>query len=121
MTNQSIIFFDIDGTLYDHDKKLPTSTKEAINKLKEDGHVVAIATGRAPFMFKDLREEFGIHSYVSYNEQFVVLDGEVIYTNPLKNSSLVNLSKDALTNGHPVVYMDHEDMKANVEPEFDSK
>ena len=47
---QKIIFFDIDGTLYDHDKKLPASTKKAVLQLQEKGYEVAIATGRAPFM-----------------------------------------------------------------------
>ncbi|MEJ8766803.1 Cof-type HAD-IIB family hydrolase [Oceanobacillus sp. HCA-5259] len=114
MTEQSVIFFDIDGTLLDHHKELPATAKEAIFQLKEKGHVVAIATGRAPFMYADLREELGIHSYVSYNGQYVVLEGEVIYTNPLNKSSLLNFTEKALHNNHPVVYMDHEDMRANV-------
>ena len=83
MTEQSVIFFDIDGTLLDHDKKLPPSTKQAVFKLKELGHIVAIATGRAPFMYEDLREELGIDTFVSYNGQYVVLNGEVLHTNPL--------------------------------------
>ncbi|MCM3161423.1 Cof-type HAD-IIB family hydrolase [Metabacillus litoralis] len=114
MTTKSVIFFDIDGTLLTHDKELPLSTKEAIFKLKDEGHIVAIATGRAPFMFEDLREELNIDTYVSYNGQFVVLDGEVLFTNPLKISSLEKLTENALLNDHPVVFMDHEDMKANV-------
>lgn len=114
MTNQSVIFFDIDGTLLDHDKKLPTSTKESIFKLKEMGHIVAIATGRAPFMYEDLRKELEINTFVSYNGQYVVLNGEVLYTNPLNISSLEKLTEAALKNNHPVVFMDHEDMKANV-------
>jgi Cof subfamily protein (haloacid dehalogenase superfamily) len=114
MTEQSVIFFDIDGTLLDHDKKLPPSTKEAVFKLKELGHIVAIATGRAPFMYEDLREELGIHTFVSYNGQYVVLNGEVLHTNPLHIPSLEKLTEAALNNGHPVVFMDHEDMKANV-------
>lgn len=114
MTGSSIIFFDIDGTLLNHDKKLPTSTKEAIFKLKELGHEVAIATGRAPFMYQDLRKELAIDTYVSYNGQYVVVNGKVIYTNPLNTSSLEKLTEIALRNEHPVVYMDHEDMKANV-------
>ncbi|EKN70935.1 Cof-like hydrolase [Neobacillus bataviensis LMG 21833] len=114
MTNQSVIFFDIDGTLLDSNKELPSSTKEAIYKLKELGHIVAIATGRAPFMFEDLRKELDIHTYVSYNGQYVVLNGEVIHTNPLNIPSLEKLTEAALTNNHPVVFMDHEDMKANV-------
>ncbi|WP_246943718.1 Cof-type HAD-IIB family hydrolase [Bacillus pinisoli] len=114
MTNQSVIFFDIDGTLLNHDKELPRSTKEAIFKLKEAGHIVAIATGRAPFMYEDLREELGIHTYISYNGQYVVLEGEVLYTNPLHIPSLEKLTEAALEHNHPVVFMDHEDMKANV-------
>ncbi|MEH7494023.1 Cof-type HAD-IIB family hydrolase [Neobacillus niacini] len=114
MNYRSIIFFDIDGTLLTHDKELPQSTKESIFKLKELGHEIAIATGRAPFMFEDLRKELDINTFVSYNGQYVVLRGEVLYTNPLKISSLEKLTAAALQNNHPVVFMDHEDMKANV-------
>ncbi|WP_449538724.1 Cof-type HAD-IIB family hydrolase [Ferdinandcohnia sp. Marseille-Q9671] len=114
MKEPSVIFFDIDGTLLNHKKELPQSTKDAIFTLKELGHEVAIATGRAPFMFEDLREELGIGTYVSYNGQYVVLNGEEIYRNPLHIKSLTSLTEKALANNHPVVYMDHEDMKANV-------
>ncbi|WP_078550088.1 Cof-type HAD-IIB family hydrolase [Litchfieldia alkalitelluris] len=114
MKERSVIFFDIDGTLLNHDKKLPASTKEAIFKLKELGHEVAIATGRAPFMFEDLRKELGINTYISYNGQFVVLNGDVIYTNPLNIAAIEKLTDVALANDHPVVLMDHEDMKMNV-------
>lgn len=118
MTNRSIIFFDIDGTLLDHEKKLPLSTKEAIFKLKELGHVVAIATGRAPFMYEELRKELNIDTFVSYNGQFVMLNGEVLYTNPLNISAIESLTETAIQNNHPVVFMDDKDMKANV-PEHD--
>ncbi len=114
MSEKSVIFFDIDGTLLDHDKKLPETTKKAVLDLKEQGHIVAIATGRAPFMYEDLRNELGIDTYVSYNGQYVVLNGEVLYTNPLSNPSLLKLTEAALANDHPVVYMDHEAMRANV-------
>jgi Cof subfamily protein (haloacid dehalogenase superfamily) len=112
--DQSVIFFDIDGTLLDSHKKLPHSTKEAITELKKQGHVVAIATGRAPFMFESLRKELEIDTYVSYNGQYVVLNGEVLYTNPLKKTGIENLTEKALQHNRPVVYMDHLDMKANV-------
>ena len=44
---------------------------------------VAIATGRAPFMFEDIRKELDIHNYVSFNGQYVVFEDEVIFNNPL--------------------------------------
>ncbi|MUK87705.1 Cof-type HAD-IIB family hydrolase [Ornithinibacillus sp. L9] len=114
MTNHSVIFFDIDGTLLNGEKELPHSTKESIFKLKALGHEVAIATGRAPFMYEDLRKELDIDTFVSYNGQYVVVRGEVAYVNPLNIPSLKKLSEMALEKNHPVVFMDHEDMKANV-------
>ena len=111
--NQKIIFFDIDGTLYDHDKKLPASAKQAVRDLQEKGYEVAIATGRAPFMFKDLREELDIDTFVSYNGQYVVFKGEPIYKNALNKEALLRLTDVAVERDHPVVYMDHENMGRN--------
>lgn len=114
MPHNSIIFFDIDGTLLDHNKELPQSAERAIFDLKEKGHQVAIATGRAPFMFEDLRKQLEIDTYVSFNGQYVVLQGELIYTNPLNRESLQALTQLSLLHEHAVVYIDHEDMRANV-------
>ncbi|OAH54361.1 MULTISPECIES: Cof-type HAD-IIB family hydrolase [Bacillaceae] len=111
--NQKIIFFDIDGTLYDHDKKLPASTKQAVRDLQEKGYEVAIATGRAPFMFKNLREELDIDTFVSYNGQYVVFKGEPIYKNKLNKEALLRLTDVAIKRENPIVYMDHENMGRN--------
>ena len=56
---KQLIFFDIDGTLLDDDKKLPESTKYAVQRLKELGHEVAIATGRSPHMFRGVTRGVG--------------------------------------------------------------
>ncbi|ELK44982.1 UNVERIFIED_CONTAM: Cof-type HAD-IIB family hydrolase [Halobacillus marinus] len=119
MTNKKIAFFDIDGTLLDHDKKLPEKTKQAIQKLKEQGVYCAIATGRAPFMYKSLREELGIDSYVSFNGQYVVFEGKEIYKNPLSEEALQKLHVHAEENDHPMVFMNEEEMRAST-PDHDS-
>ncbi|HEY9576455.1 MAG TPA: HAD hydrolase family protein, partial [Pseudobacillus sp.] len=108
-----IVFFDIDGTLLDHDKQLPAKTKEAVQLLRDKGVYTAIATGRAPFMFEGLRKELDIHSFVSFNGQYVVFEDEVIYLNPLAADSLERLNKYAGEQGHSLVYMTEEIMKAN--------
>ena len=42
------IFFDIDGTLTDNRTgKIVPSAREALDKLRKNGHFFAIATGRA--------------------------------------------------------------------------
>ncbi|WP_080873074.1 Cof-type HAD-IIB family hydrolase [Oceanobacillus timonensis] len=115
VSDKSILFFDIDGTLLtEEERTLPASTKEAIFQLKELGHEVAIATGRAKFLFDDLRKELDIDTYICYNGQYVVFRGEVIYANTLQTEALEELTAFALHNNHPVVYMNDEKMTTNV-------
>ncbi|MTH55770.1 Cof-type HAD-IIB family hydrolase [Bacillus mangrovi] len=109
---EKVVFFDIDGTLLDHEKKVPASARQAIEELRKAGHHVAIATGRAPFMFKDLREDLGIDSFVSFNGQYVVFEGEVIYKNPLKTETLEKVLQASEQTKHPLVFMNHETMMA---------
>lgn len=45
--NSKIVFFDIDGTIWDWKGVIPQSTKDAIAKLKSNGHIPIICTGRA--------------------------------------------------------------------------
>jgi Cof subfamily protein (haloacid dehalogenase superfamily) len=111
---KKIVFFDIDGTLLDHDKKLPDSTKKAIHLLKENGVFVAIATGRAPFMFEGLREELDIDSYVSFNGQYVVFENEMIYENPLNEEDLDRFSHLTSKNNLPLIFLNEKTMKSNV-------
>ena len=106
----NVIFFDIDGTLLNHDKEIPDSTRKAVEDVKKAGHHVAIATGRAPFMFEDLRRELGIDSFVSFNGQYVVFEGDVIYKNPLNTERLEELYEYAKTSNHPLVFMSNETM-----------
>lgn len=52
-------------------------------ELQRQGHHVFIASGRSPFLVKPILEELGIHSFISYNGQFVVFENQVIYKNPV--------------------------------------
>jgi Cof subfamily protein (haloacid dehalogenase superfamily) len=109
-----IVFFDIDGTLLDHEKNLPLSTKKAIKLLKENGVYVAIATGRAPFMFEALRKELDIDSFVSFNGQYVVFENEVIFENPLNDKEIHRLFLHSQINNHPLIFMNEHTMKSTV-------
>lgn len=112
---KKIVFFDIDGTLLDHEKKLPSSTKKAIQSLKENGVFVAIATGRAPFMFTSLIKELDIDSYVSFNGQYVVFENEAIYKNPLNHSELERFQQETTAYEHPLIFMNEKTMKATTQ------
>ncbi|SHM88461.1 Cof-type HAD-IIB family hydrolase [Gracilibacillus kekensis] len=111
---QKVVFLDIDGTIYNHEKKIPIATKKAVKKLQDNGVIVSIATGRAPFMFQDLLTELNISTYISFNGQFVVHEGEVIHQNPIALNQLEEITKFSIKNKHPLVYQSIHDMKSSV-------
>ncbi|WP_088067823.1 Cof-type HAD-IIB family hydrolase [Gottfriedia luciferensis] len=110
-----IVFFDIDGTILNHDKVIPESTKQAITELQNKDIHVAIATGRAPFMFKDIREELNINSFVSLNGQYAEFEGEAIHTHALHPEQLHLFSKKAKELDIPLIYLNNETMKASTD------
>ena len=57
-----IVFTDIDGTLYDYEGRMPESTREALRKLKENGHLVYFVTGRSK---AEKKRNFGIWGWTA--------------------------------------------------------
>lgn len=112
---KKLIMFDIDGTLLDYDKKLPASAKEAVKALKKVGHEIAIATGRAPYSFQELREELEIDSFICFNGQYVEIENEVIYKNSIDRALLMDLLEASTAHKHPLVFMGAESLKGNID------
>lgn len=110
---QKVVFFDIDGTLLNSQKQILDSTRMAIAKIKQKGIIPFIATGRPPFMFEWVRNELGIHNYVSINGQYVVLDEEVIFENRLDKDLAAKFVNDAESKGHYTAFYNQETHKAN--------
>lgn len=113
MTN--ILFFDVDGTLYNSRKEIPNSAKKAIEQARENGYEIAIATGRAPFMIQSILEELKIDTYVTFNGQYVVYKGKVIYTDSVPKEYLSEIIQFGHERNHPVVFLDDKEMISSVE------
>ncbi|WP_249685871.1 HAD hydrolase family protein, partial [Bacillus velezensis] len=73
------------------EKKLPAGAKEALLAARRNGYGLAIATGRAPFMIESLPEELEIDTHVTFNGQYVVYSGEVVYTNVIEKEELTKI------------------------------
>ena len=66
MNGRKFFFFDIDGTLTTPlTNDYPDSTREAIKELKDNGHFVAIATGRMQADAWEVAKALGICAAVS--------------------------------------------------------
>lgn len=81
-----VIFFDVDGTLFSHTQNaIPTSTKKALEQLKEKEIKRVIATGRHMLemsMMPDMDIPFD--AYITLNGQLCLDDKEnVIFANPI--------------------------------------
>lgn len=99
-----IVFFDIDGTLLDEEKKVPEDTKRAVTQLKANGIEPVIATGRAPYFFEPLARELGIESFVSLNGGYVVYRGKEMYHRHIPLGILERLAGLAGDRSHPLVF-----------------
>lgn len=64
MNSDVYVFFDIDGTVYSREYQVPDSTREAIDKLKKNGHHPVVCTGRTRIMVLDVILEMGFDGII---------------------------------------------------------
>lgn len=84
-----IIFLDIDDTLYIKDEGcIPQSVKPALLALKNQGVLLAIATGRSlgiiPIAVRKLIDEVGIDYLLTMNGQYNEFSGKKLFDFPLQ-------------------------------------
>ena len=66
------LFFDIDGTLTDRSTgEIVPSAREALTRLEENGHFVAIATGRAHYKAENSQMPMGLRTWYVVEEMAV--------------------------------------------------
>lgn len=87
-------FFDIDGTLTDNatHRMVPSAIK-ALELLRQNGHFVAIATGRARYKTIKSAKEAGVGSYVCCGGACLVLNGRQIDDKPLDRERCLTMLK----------------------------
>ncbi|MFL2099825.1 Cof-type HAD-IIB family hydrolase [Desemzia sp. FAM 23989] len=108
-----MIFFDIDGTLVTHNNSIPASTKAAIRKLKQNGIVPAISTGRPLTLMQEVANELEICTFIAMNGQYVVYEGEAIFQNPLPQESIARLMKTAQKRKQGIAFCGSEKITGN--------
>ena len=95
-----LILFDIDETLYSNDsKEIPQSTLVALRYLQQAGHILAIATGRAPFELIEMVKDLPFDFFILANGQVVMRDGEIVYEKALDQSIIDELLEVANSTG----------------------
>lgn len=89
-------FFDIDGTLTDNStKKAVPSAIETLHKLEENGHFVAINTGRAHYKAKWFQDEIRIENMVCCGGGGLVINNQLVMNIPLEINKAKALYREA--------------------------
>lgn len=92
---ESIIFFDIDGTLLSETTHLvPESTKIALKKAKENGHLLFINTGRACSNIDSYIKEFNFDGYVCGCGTYIEFKNKELFSRTLDSSFTKELVKN---------------------------
>ncbi len=95
-SEQDMLFlFDIDGTLFDNEKRvIQESTVKALQKIKQK-HKIGIATGRAEFMLYSIKEIISLIDYfVLINGQIVKVGDRTIFSQPIAVELIEPLVRD---------------------------
>lgn len=116
-----LLLLDIDGTLLDSNKQLPKSTKQALINARANGHHLAIATGRAPFMIGSLLEELEIDTYITFNGQYIAFENEAVHKQAIESSTLERILDFAEQREHPLVFLNEHKMVSSIDfhPDID--
>ncbi|MBE5888006.1 MAG: Cof-type HAD-IIB family hydrolase [Lachnospiraceae bacterium] len=99
-----IVFFDIDGTIWDWDTNIPESTITAIRQLRANGHKAFICSGRsrgnicAPKLF-----DVGFDGVIAACGNHVEMDGKILYEKLLEPALVHKVIEVCEANGMPVV------------------
>lgn len=118
---QRIVFFDIDGTLLSTKGKVLDSTQQAILRLKQDGIMPVLATGRAPVLVAEIAESVGIDSYISMNGQYIVIEGREFYNNPIQPDTLKQFTQYAKSQNDGFILCGSEEIFSGTPMTSDSK
>ncbi len=83
---KKIIFFDVDGTIITEDERaiIPESTRRAIAKARENGHLTFINTGRTIFNLSEELKSIGFDGYLCGCGTYIEYNGEVMLYNKLE-------------------------------------
>lgn len=101
MNKPKIIFFDIDGTLVPLKEGIRPRTVEALQKLRQNGVKLCIATGRAPMEVPKF-EGVTFDAFLTYNGSYCFTPEQDIFKNTIPPEEIALLIRNAAALGRPI-------------------
>lgn len=113
MNDIKIIFFDIDGTLIDMERKIISEkTLETLIRLKDKNMILCLATGRAPTCLPHFEKiEFDV--FLTFNGSYCFNKQDTIFSNPIPTADIKTIISNGASLDRPVALATKERIAAN--------
>ncbi|KMK77529.1 Cof-type HAD-IIB family hydrolase [Alkalihalobacillus pseudalcaliphilus] len=109
---KKIVFFDVDGTLTDHETgRIPQSTELAVKQLLDRGVIVVAATGRPLAMCEELAQ-LGIRNLITANGALVTIEDETIHKVVMSQQVVNEVNEYSIKHNHALSYY-QRDLRMN--------
>lgn len=113
--SRKVIFLDVDGTLVDFSRKMPESARAALDKARENGHILSLCTGRTATSVYGWLLDFGFDAIIASAGAYVKMGDEIIYHSTLDRrevARMMNVVSDhgasCMVQGINGLYIDEE-------------
>lgn len=117
---KSIVFFDIDGTIFEMGKGTPDSTRAAIRELKERGHIPVVCSGRPKSTLFPEILDLGFSGIIGGAGTYVEYEGQVLRSILLDRTLQCRMVRELEKRGCLVIlegpqYISYRDRDATIE------
>lgn len=118
--DKKIVFFDIDGTIYKYSTGMQKDSVEAIKKLKANGHIPVLCTGRSRVMIYDEFLEPGFEDIICGAGTCLEIKGRTVYLEEMENedifdiiNSFIKYGFSPIAEGYSKLYLEKDSSRLN--------
>lgn len=117
MKPTALVFFDLDGTLLNERSELDQDVIDALEKLKENGGVPFISTGRSHLQVQHVLNDSVIDSFISLNGHYIQYEGKDVYEGVFDKALLKRIQSKVEAFDMSVAYYSKDGFKLTKEDE----
>lgn len=85
------LFFDIDGTLVNFQGQMPDSARQALRRVKENGHQIVICSGRSVCQIYPWLLDMGFDGLIAASGAYVAYNNEVIFRHHMDGETVARV------------------------------
>ncbi len=116
------IFFDVDGTLVSfRTHAISPAVLDALGRLREQGVLLFLSTGRHPLMLDGVRAAFPFDGYITLSGQYCFCGDQVLRSQPMEPRAVEQLVAAALTGAFSCIFLERQELYLNLANQFTAR